>query len=99
MSYLGESFASGGSHSCLGKNVRGVIHAQASVTGSHSRLGTSDRESRTTGVIRAYDNGNTYLGIIVCKDPETDMWVTVFEDGEEDQTADPATDSDYTFLD
>ena len=25
------------------------------MTGSHSRLGTSDRESRTTGVIRAYD--------------------------------------------
>ena len=27
------------------------------MTGSHSRLGTSDRESRTTGVIRAYDTG------------------------------------------
>ena len=25
------------------------------MTGSHSRLGISDRESRTTGVIRAYD--------------------------------------------
>ena len=46
-----------------------------------------------------FDDGNTYLGIIVWKDPETDMWVTVFEDGEEDQTADPATDSDYTLLD
>ena len=46
-----------------------------------------------------FDDGNTYLGIIVRKDPETDMWVTVFEDGEEDQTADPATDSDYTLLD
>ena len=45
-----------------------------------------------------FDDGNTYLGIIVRKDPETDMWVTVFEDGEEDQTADPATDSDYTLL-
>ena len=31
-----------------------------------------------------FDDGNTYLGIIVRKDPETDMWVTVFEDGEED---------------
>ena len=31
------------------------------------------------------------LTFIVCKDPETDMLVTVFEDGEEDQTADPAT--------
>ena len=30
------------------------------------------------------------LTFIVCKDPETDMLVTVFEDGE-DQTADPAT--------
>ena len=28
------------------------------MTGSHSRLGTSDRESRTTGVIRAYDTGD-----------------------------------------
>ena len=27
------------------------------MTGSHSLLGISDRESRTTGVIRAYDNG------------------------------------------
>ena len=27
------------------------------MTGSHSRLGVSDRESRTTGVIRAYDTG------------------------------------------
>ena len=27
------------------------------MTGSHSRLGNSDRESRTTGVIRAYDTG------------------------------------------
>ena len=27
------------------------------MTGSHSRLGISDRESRTTGVIRDYDNG------------------------------------------
>ena len=27
------------------------------MTGSHSRLGISDRESRTTGVIRAYDTG------------------------------------------
>ena len=40
-----------------------------------------------------------YIGIIVRKDTETDMWVTVFEDGEEDQTADPAADSDYTLLD
>ena len=46
-----------------------------------------------------FDDGNTYLGIIVRKDLETDMWVTVFEDGEEDHTADPATDSDYTLLD
>ena len=28
------------------------------MTGSHSRLGISDRESRTTGVIRAYDTGS-----------------------------------------
>ena len=27
------------------------------MTGSHSHLGISDRESRTTGVIRAYDIG------------------------------------------
>ena len=27
------------------------------MTGSHSRLGISDRESRTTGVTRAYDSG------------------------------------------
>ena len=33
------------------------------------------------------------LTFIICKAPETDMLVTVFEDGE-DQTADPATDSD-----
>ena len=46
-----------------------------------------------------FEDGNTYLGITVCKDPETDMWVTVFEDGEEDQTEDLATDSDYTLLD
>ena len=26
ISYPGESFASGGSHSCLGKNARGVTH-------------------------------------------------------------------------
>ena len=39
-----------------------------------------------------FDEGNTYLGVIVCKDPETKMWVTVFEDGIEDQSADPATD-------
>lgn len=45
-----------------------------------------------------FDDGNTYIGIIVRKDPETDMWVTVFEDSE-DQTADPAADSDYTLLD
>ena len=30
------------------------------MTGSHSRLGISDRESRTTGVIRAYDTGTNY---------------------------------------
>ena len=46
-----------------------------------------------------FDDGNTYIGIIVRKDTETDMWVTVFEDGEEDQTADPAADRDYTLLD
>ena len=46
-----------------------------------------------------FDDGNTYIGIIVRKDTETDMWVTVFEDGEEDQTPDPAADSDYTLLD
>ena len=34
-SYPGESFVSGGSHSCLGKNARE----------SHSRLGVSDREA------------------------------------------------------
>ena len=28
------------------------------MTGSHSRLGISDLESRTTGVIRAYDTGD-----------------------------------------
>jgi len=39
------------------------------------------------------------LTFLVHKDPETDMLVTVFEDSEEDQTADPATDSDYTLLD
>ena len=33
-----------------------------------------------------FDDGSTY--------PETNMWVTVFEDGIEDQSADPATDSD-----
>ena len=33
------------------------------MTGSHSRLGISDRESRTTGVIRAYDTG---VNIIMC---------------------------------
>ena len=31
------------------------------MTGSHSRLGISDRESRTTGVIRAYDTGSAIL--------------------------------------
>ena len=46
-----------------------------------------------------FDDGNTYPGVIVRKDPETNMWVTVFEDGVEDQSADPATDSDYTLLD
>jgi len=46
-----------------------------------------------------FDDGNTYSGVIVRKDPETNMWVTVFEDGVEDQSADPATDSDYTLLD
>ena len=30
------------------------------MTGSHSRLGISDRESRMTGVIRAYDTGLKY---------------------------------------
>ena len=41
------------------------------MTGSHSRLGISDRESRTTGVIRAYDivprlswNANMYRLIV-----------------------------------
>ena len=29
--------------------------------------------------------------IIVREDPEADMWVTVFEDSAEDETADPAT--------
>ena len=40
------------------------------MTGSHSRLGISDRESRTTGVIHAYDNvmlegglGTRYLSL------------------------------------
>ena len=28
-----------------------------------------------------FDDGNTYPGVIVRKDPETNMWVTVFEDG------------------
>ena len=46
-----------------------------------------------------FDDGNIYLGVILCKDPETNMWVTVFEDSIEDQSADPATDSDYTLLD
>ena len=34
------------------------------MTGSHSRLGISDRESRTTGVIRAYDTGTEHKNII-----------------------------------
>ena len=29
-------------------------------SGSHSHLGVSDRESRTTGVIRAYDNSTNH---------------------------------------
>ena len=33
------------------------------MTGSHSRLGISDRESRTTGVIRAYDTGGGSGGL------------------------------------
>ena len=45
-----------------------------------------------------FDDGNTCIGVIVRKDPETNMWVTVFEDGIKDQSADPATDSDYTLL-
>ena len=33
------------------------------LSGSHLRLGTSDRESRTTGVIRAYDTVNRVLKV------------------------------------
>ena len=43
----------------------------------------------------SHHHGNRFSFLII----ETDMWVTVFEDGEEDQTADPAADSDYTLLD
>ena len=43
-----------------------------------------------------FDDRNTYLS---CTQRETEMLVTVFEDSEEDQTVDPATDSDYTLLD
>ena len=49
----GESFAPGRSHPYLGVTVLGSIDAQAPLTGGHSRLGVSDRESLTTGVIHA----------------------------------------------
>ena len=45
-----------------------------------------------------FDDGQHYLGIIVRKDKEQDKWVTVFEDGTEDFSSDPATDEDYTFI-
>ena len=43
------------------------------MTGSHSRLGISDRESRTTGVIRAYDTGHATIVLNVASD--IDLWV------------------------
>lgn len=61
---------------CLGKNVWGVINAWASLTGvintwasltgSYPHLGTSDQESRVTGVIYTYDTIKPLFWKISC---------------------------------
>ena len=45
-----------------------------------------------------FDDGKDYLGVIVGKKPQTQQWITKFEDGTEDEVADPATDGDYTLV-
>ena len=40
----------------------------------------------------------TYLGVITGRDPSTKEWITMFEDGTQDWTVDPANDADYMLL-
>ena len=46
-----------------------------------------------------FDDGKRYKGIIAGKDPETQLWVTKFEDGTEDFSKDPQNHKDYKLLD
>ena len=46
-----------------------------------------------------FDDGKRYFGIITGKDEKRNVWVTRFEDGTEDTTADPNFDKDYRLLD
>lgn len=46
-----------------------------------------------------FDDGNWYKGVITGKDPKTQLWVTIFEDGTEDFTKDPLNDKDYELMD
>ena len=44
------------------------------------------------------DDGKEYIGVICRRDPQTEEWVTRFEDGTENKVADPNRDKDYTLL-
>ena len=46
-----------------------------------------------------FDDGKWYEGIIIGKDPKTQLWITKFEDGTEDMCKDPQNDEDYKLLD
>ena len=37
-----------------------------------------------------FDDGKEYRGVICGRDPQTEEWVTRFEDGTEDKVADPS---------
>ena len=45
-----------------------------------------------------FDDGKEYLGVICGRDPQTEEWITRFEDGTEDKVTDPVTDEDYTLV-
>ena len=44
------------------------------------------------------DDGKEYVGVIIGKDLKGDQWITRFEDGSKDKSADPAIDANYTLI-
>ena len=42
-------------------------------------------------------DGKEYDGVIIGKDPKSDQWITRFECGSMNKSADPVVDADYTY--